>query len=127
MNTENNTQVPHAAGPVWVKASAFEFSDRQYYHAEYKDVSQLSGPYTWMGTGNLRHGAFWWSNAGHPPISEKNLDKLLVLDESNTQQVFTREQVSEAFFAGLNSGLDSAHDRPFITQDEYMHTNYPTK
>lgn len=47
------------------------------------------------------------------------------LDESApAQQLFTREQVSDAFHAGIISGLDSAADRPFISQDEYMNTTY---
>jgi hypothetical protein len=119
-------EAPQPAGPVWVKAKHFKFAKGQYYHAQYSGAESLRGPYTWMGTGNLHHEAFWWSNPGHAPIAEKDFDRLMILDES-APALFTREQVSDAFHAGVCSGLDSANDRPFITQDEYMSTNYGDK
>lgn len=47
------------------------------------------------------------------------------LDKSNPQQVFTREQVSQAFADGVIAAGSRAAKKPFYTEQEYMALNYP--
>lgn len=116
---EGDLSAPQAAGPVWVKASKNcpdTFTDKIVRNIHTKNV----------------YSGFLYKDATTAYFEGRNDDIYVLLTDlewlnDSGQQVFTREQISEAFFAGLSSGLDSAQDRPFITQDEYMNTNYPIK
>lgn len=113
-----------SAGPVWVKANIRTPNDDSPVHCKIDGMKRMGNFYA-----NEFDIKFYVQGADYSIDADK-FSGIEWLDESQSiaaQQLFTREQVSDAFHAGIISGLDSAADRPFISQDEYMAINYPKK
>lgn len=102
MSHNKPTIPPQPAGPVWVKAINRQPDKSRKYIIRLK-------------VGGIEEVDF--------KVNQSHFGEAVDvwLDENNTQQVFTREQVEHAYLAGYGAGCYQLTDR----FEEYMSTNYP--
>lgn len=110
------TVAPQTAGPVWVKGiDRIPEKGKGPVHIKVFGTPSI-GNYN-------RHHEMFIDDAGDffPP------DQVKWLDESNTQKVFTREDMAKAYKEGGAVVVDMMNQVHPQTFDEYMNTNYPIK
>lgn len=103
---------PQAVGPVWVKALSRVPPDSNLVHIRY-----CTAKTKFKTTGFYDTDKVWYSQ-GRYPIHWP--DTIEWLDESNTQQVFTREDMERA--AGAFYMVGFPHQ---TTPKDWVETNYP--
>lgn len=78
----------------FVKASDFDFQDRQIYFGRRIFTDEL-GEKIVKGSGRLSDGAFFWKGLNEPPVMERHFSELEILDESLPASV---EQEAEKLY-----------------------------
>lgn len=71
-----------AGGEMWIRASEFNFKDREIYFGRrtfYDDL--LHRVKIVRGSGRLTDGAFFWQGLNEPPVMERHFEELEILCE----------------------------------------------
>lgn len=116
---ESKPVAPQAAGPVWVKANV-----RTPLHKNLVHIHYYTHNTEFKTTGFLDDNLIWYRKDNTDLPFQETIEWL---DESNTQQLFTREDMAKAYKEGGAVVVDMMNQVHPQTFDEYMNTNYPTK